>query len=235
MNYVTFEGQHNGQYAVILAAKISKADLPDHAYMALCDLPYKGGPGGMPTDDELKRLRATEDGLEKNLTRDGAVLVGHIVSGQHYLIVFRTKGPVATTQSVKLGLLSKINVSLHMRPDPDWAWHEANMAVDDAAVQNQANLGLLMQLEQHGDDHAKPRPVDFSSVIPSRPQAEQLLQAIQALGLTLDKHEIDGEWVHFTITTAIEPDIINNLTLKFSQISEQLGGEFDGWACPVTQ
>lgn len=201
-------------------------------------LTYQPNPAGVPADAaEYKRNNLIEDKLEKAVP-PSVVLVGHLTGMGRTVILFVSKTPSVAPITVGLGLFKKETFNL-VAPHPDpWAWYEANAKMTDLERVTSAYFPLYQQLEKHGDNHSKPRPVDFAARFSSDAGREAFLAEVFAQGYVLGKQgrwdPASGNfWCEFVKETAIEPSRIGPLVLELEALAVRHGGEFDGWACPV--
>lgn len=201
-------------------------------------LNYQPAPTGVPADSgEYKRNNLIEDKLEKAVP-SSVVLVGHLTGNGRTVILFVSKTPSVAPITVGLGLFKKETFTL-VPPHPDpWAWYEANAKITDLERVTSAYFPLYQQLEQHEDDHAKVRPVDFAANFPTDAGREAFLAEVFEQGYVLGKQgkwdPAPSEfWCEFVKEMAIEPSRMGPLVLELEAVAARHGGTFDGWACPV--
>jgi Regulator of ribonuclease activity B len=98
------------------------------------------------------------------------------------------------------------------------------------------NAGVLSDMAAAGDDLAKPRPMDFNHLFPTRDGAIAFARRVDAEGFTPVVRPYDKPGFPFdvTVTTrAVVPtcDFITATEQHLASIAAEHGGHPDGWGC----
>ena len=102
--------------------------------------------------------------------------------------------------------------------------------------QSVSNQAALDSLRDSGSDMTKMHPFDFYLYHPEQPGAVQICSQLRADGFRVNVEEgaIDGEWLCLA-SLSIVPSIekLSELANTFERLTEQYGGEYDGWETMV--
>ena len=95
-----------------------------------------------------------------------------------------------------------------------------------------SDLATLDALEEAGSDLSKIHPFDFYFYHDLQLGAQQLCAALKDLGFTVTVRSgvIEGEWLCLASQSMIPSiDRLDKLNSVFSDLTDQFGGEYDGW------
>lgn len=237
--YLLFSREEAGLPKIVTTVALNPEERPNLPFQVTARLPYQAKDNGLPVNDELNRVARIEDQLVEALKPLGGLHLGHITSAGAMLVAFRMpeKAPVEIT--VKTGLLRKEQVELISRHDPEWVWYETEMAPDEIESEMGRNQQLLITLQEHGDQHQKPRPVDFGAFFPTADARSAFLAAIHADGYRLtpvgiwEPEGTNSFWCEVVIETDVQPRSIATRCAYLRRQARQQGGDFDGWATPI--
>jgi ABC-type xylose transport system substrate-binding protein len=94
---------------------------------------------------------------------------------------------------------------------------------------------LIARLRKDGLDPFRPHSVDFFLALPNDAAALGLLAALQARGMSADKHATPDAAdfpvsVHVSRQLQLTVGAIKALAAELGQLAQQHGGRYDGWA-----
>ena len=101
---------------------------------------------------------------------------------------------------------------------------------------NDDNGDVLWQMAQDGDDLTEAHEIEYSIAFTDKAKAEQcalfLLHEEQKISLFIDEESENQEWI-ITIYVYMEPEYSDIVDLEewFTKITNEHGGEYDGWGC----
>lgn len=226
-----------------LPCLVTAAFLPDALrarlpFLLRCELAYEARPNGLPAGDELNRLCELEDKIVRHFEPAGAVHLGHITFAGRFTIGLAS--PVAGPPfiEVRTGLLRKERVVIETAGDPLWQWFAANMKLTPVEIEDNNNRPLLAKLGELGDVAEAVRPVDFTFYFKTERDRAECIRQLEPKGFLPTEN---GQWLsqegafglELARMTTVEPKVIAELCAQVRQLAEFLGGEFDGWACPI--
>ena len=102
--------------------------------------------------------------------------------------------------------------------------------VSPTSIERQLNgdLGVISNLEKHGDDGRAVRKTDFW-FYDARPALETAAVELQPWGYTVDHWLSDPEGVVLTTNTAVDFETFRNITPVLVGIADRHGLNYDGW------
>lgn len=93
---------------------------------------------------------------------------------------------------------------------------------------------LRQTLKQHGDVLSKPRQVDHFAYFKTDHETAAYMTFVQERGYTLDETDQENSVAFYKISPVEGEEFDRQLATLVSK-AEELNGEYDGWACPVTK
>ncbi len=119
------------------------------------------------------------------------------------------------------------------RDDPEWRIYKEFLFPSSRDRQRMANRHVLDALAEQGDAHDIPREIDHFAYFPDVQAAATFAHWVESeefVGVTVESH--DGEHcVQFKrVNSATE---IDSVTIPLFNRAAELGGDYDGWGCPV--
>jgi uncharacterized protein (TIGR01619 family) len=229
--------QTDGLPTFIMVAEIQPAERAAFPHAIMFNMPYEAVRDRLPGSKELQRVSKLEEGLMKQLEGPNGVFAGHVIGFGRQLSVFYCRSAITSPMTVKTGLLSKETLTPTCKHDPEWTFFAEHLEATAQEVQMTRNLPLHQTLQENGDDFTKPRVVDFGVEFPDSNRRAAFLSEAVALGYTYDEAALadNDDFVELHRTTSIEPKVIAQMGLELDELARKHGGEFDGWACPVTK
>lgn len=240
-NFILVERAEAGFPKIILIADLGAEERVGNKYLSLCKLPYRGRPSGLPEEQELSQAIRTEDALIKLFGKE-RVYVGHTFCHNVMTMAFYGAKPAPKSIVIETASGKPVKVATESRLDPKWLWFDINLRPTPIERELNDNRGLLDTLANQGDVASKTRQVDFTAYFKSRDRAVAFAAHVATKGYKLTHQGIwkaeDGSQVvgcEAALTTTLEPITMAKNCLYFRTQAAAYGGDFDGWACPVTK
>ncbi len=219
------------QPTIVYCVRRDMAEVPTK--LASIELPYESGPNGLPSGGDYNRVtdlsdRIVASGLEGQF-------IGHTITNGMKRLFFYHNGEIGDEVTVKTGLFKKTSFPVLHRDDAGHAFFSANLDPTPIEIEVSRNLGLHRQLAANGDDHTKPRPVDFTILFKSQADRDAFIEQALPLGYQRGEEMTDADPTHCHLkrVTSVEPELIAKLSVELRELAEQHGGDYDGWGCPV--
>lgn len=236
--FIVFTREKDGDLHVITTATVDKSERASHPYAVVFVLRYPALPNGMPTSSELARLNKIEDRLVEELSKRHSIHIGHITGAGTMNVIFYANQKIEAPVSVKTGLFKKEDFLPDCRHDPDWSYYETAFEPTMIERESYLNEPVLENLAKHGDDHAKPRLVDFAARFPVEQQRSDFVALMMTVGFTMGEQglwepEPGDYWCELQKSMPVELEAICQVTGMLRERAASFGGEFDGWGCPV--
>lgn len=138
-----------------------------------------------------------------------------------------------------IGLGARIGIVVRGETDPTWNRFTAALPSLEEKRWND-DLAVIEQLEEFGDDHSIPRPIEHLAFLPTQQARRDLVPWLRENGFDVtaepNKPEPRGWPIEFLIDSEIDIDAIFEQTCAITVEVERLGGIYDGWQTrPVEQ
>lgn len=197
---------------------------------------YEPNPNGFPTGKELTAVQNIEEKLMAALAPSGTFFVGHVYEAGRMISTFHGPVPVPSTIKVKTGLFKHETLEVTHHLDPDWYYYTSTLEANPVEYQLFRSRQLLDTLAQHGDNHERSRPVDFGVSFPTVEARTAAIAEAEAAGYKVNE-TTEEEWIFVELQkeTSLDRSSLGSTLDELLRIVERHGGEFDGWACPVTK
>lgn len=235
--YMIAVRHENGMPLLITSAEIEPAHRPNYPYLVLAAIPYLAQDNGLPAQGELSRVAKLEESLTNALKDCRALHLGHVTHNGIFLVAHYAMRPAPDSVTIPTGFLKKSAIDLNVRKDPDWSWFTASMEPTPLERVAHRNQPLYEVLTQHGNRPELPRPVDFTFFFKSPEGCQAAADKLSADGFRQSQQDIwesDGSYgIELVREMATLPEEMDPLCVQLDKVAEELGGEFDGWACPV--
>ncbi|MCC7230858.1 MAG: DUF695 domain-containing protein [Fimbriimonadaceae bacterium] len=237
---IVFSRKRDGDSYVVSSAPVTNSDRVGHPFAITFVLSYPALPNGMPNSSDLAHLGKIEDRLVSELATERSIHIGHITGAGKMIVVFYANQKIEAPVSVKTGLFKKEAFTPDCRHDPDWTYFETTFEPTISERETYLNKPLLEILAKHGDDHAKPRPVDFAARFPVEQQRSDFVALMISEGFNMGEQgtwePVPGEfWCELRKSMTVENDAIGQVTGMLRERASSFGGEFDSWCCAVEE
>lgn len=204
------------------------------------------GEAGLPSPSTHKSMTQAADTLVAHLESElGARCVATVLGAGTYRAYFYAPriGPggdepyraaIAQTEG-----LATYAPQLRMEHDPQWkivveeAWPTAT------ELRFNADMSVLMQLEEGGDDMTTPREIEHVAIFANSAAASGFSRWAGSHGYTLrgqPSRDANGQWlVEFAKVAPPDLDVISEQTAEITNAVDAQGGEYDGWGCRIVR
>jgi hypothetical protein len=237
--YTIFVRQLDGQPQVITVAEAGPDERKSLPYLVLARMRVEAREDGLPADGELSRTGKIEDRVAPALKDINALHLGHICGAGYITAALAAKSSAPEFITVKTGLLKKETVALESRHDPEWSWFAQEMEPTPVEYEMSQNIGLHQTLSEYGNDPSKERPVDFACFLPTEAARDRFVEESSQKGFRLGEEGVwSNDQKHFVQVTCdmnTEQEAIGEKCADLRASAKNLGGDLDGWACPVVQ
>ncbi|MBX3381334.1 MAG: DUF695 domain-containing protein [Phycisphaeraceae bacterium] len=140
----------------------------------------------------------------------------------------RAGGPMRA--GIALG--AQVGIVVRGEVDPTWKRFSDALPTPEEKRWND-DLAVIEQLEEFGDDHSVPRPIEHLAILPSEAARREFVLWLGENGFEPTaqpaKPEPRGWPIEFAIESEIDIDAIYEQTCDITVEAERLGGIYDGW------
>jgi hypothetical protein len=169
-----------------------------------------------------------------------AIHVGRVTTGGKRILCYYLPDVRELTAKLKTFLDEcSFKWSLHLKDDPAWGNFKKFLYPAPREFQTILNRRVWDQLREAGDDPAAPRLVDHYLNFASRGKRDAMMQFAEELDYQCEpteepkaKHRYG---LHLRREDAVDYPGINDVVLPLWEKAVELGGEYDGWGCPVVR
>lgn len=237
--YGIYKRQDRGLPRIVSFLEYEESEKSERPYAIIAKLPYVARHDGLPQQGELAKVHDLEEHIENSLQQDGALLLGHVTYNGAMLVLLYSPVPSSSKLVAKVNIFKKVEIELESRLDPNWDIFALEIEPTDLEAEQARNQQLLGILSQKGDDHSKPREVDFAARFPTADSRRQFISTVLANGFYTREEGSTWEypddfWCEVVLMTPIEDVVIAEQSLYVRKTADTFGGQFDGWACHVT-
>lgn len=221
-----------------------EAPLADYPFMTYVRLPLRAPmPDGLSDEAETAALAEIEDQLEEQLTADDAVVyVGRSTSNGTRDFFFYASDDAEWESRVERAMegFEDYQYEAGSRLDEEWAAYLRFLRPSGMSLQTIENRRLCQALELRGDKLTSPREIDHLVQLPTREATADFRRRAAKLGFNLRREpstaqgrtEIDVQVFRVDVPSL---ENIDEITLPLFQIAKELGGQYQGWQCPLVE
>lgn len=193
-------------------------------------------PDGLSSNEEFEKLCQIDDSILAAINQSVlATYVGRTTSDgtrTYYFYVDeveRFDGTIAKVMREHLGY----NYETGHRDDCEWLIYKDFLFPSPLDRQRMANRHVLDELAEQGDAHHIPREIDHFAYFPGTQTAATFAHWVEKegfVGVEIAQH--DGQYcVLFKRVDSVNE--IDSVTIPLFDRATELGGDYDGWGCPV--
>lgn len=195
-------------------------------------------PDGLSSQEEYDTLMAIEDQVIPQIEQAAAIFVGRNTTAGNRDFLFYTADAARfeTAAAAAMKLFPAYTFETGSQEDPDWRVYRDFLYPAPDDIQRIQNRRVVINLQQNGDDPAKPRPIDHMFYAPDRAKQQACIAHVLAEGFTLvsaatTPNEQGLYSVEFQRTDA--PEDIDAVVIPLANRLAELGGDYDGWGCAI--
>jgi uncharacterized protein DUF695/regulator of ribonuclease activity B len=201
-------------------------------------------PDGLSSAEEAPKLFEIEESLKVMITMAcGAQLVGRITGSNRREFYFYGEEPGELDEALQRAMASFPDYRFQSSSElqPEWQQYLDLLYPSATNLQRMMNRRVLEALEEKGDVHETPRPVDhwlkFADEA-ARAACRETLIAIEFAVVGEYRSEepaADLPWsLQVVRVDSVDSHTINGITLELKRLAQEHGGDYDGWESPVT-
>ena len=198
---------------------------------------------GLSSDQEAPTLAEIEDKLTDELRMaSGAELLGRITGNncrEFYFYAPRNEGLGEAVAKVRESFPAYL-IECDSQPDPEWRQYLDVLYPSPMDMHRIQNRRVLASLEEHGDAHSIPRPVDHAFYFRRDEDREAFVAAAIGTGFSVQNESEEAErtderpfFLNLVRTDPVAIDHINQVVLELVELAERFDGDYDGWGCEV--
>ncbi|MBX3390399.1 MAG: DUF695 domain-containing protein [Phycisphaeraceae bacterium] len=199
---------------------------------------------GLPAPGALEQLQLLDEHVAAAADQCNAVLAAIVTSdGRRTWILYGSNSETllrAVAAGAKaggpmragIGLGAQVGIVVRSENDPGWKQFSAALPTAEEIRWNE-DLAVIEQLEEYGDDHSVPRPIEHMAFLPTEEARMEFMQWVRSNGYEMimetGRREARGWPAEFAIDSVIDIDEIFEQTCAITVEAERLGGTYDGW------
>lgn len=195
-------------------------------------------PDGLSSDSEAPALNAVEDTIVSAMTQYGAVHCGRTTGRGLRTLAFYAPS-VASFEAASRSAMRHFPAyayEIETRADPDWDYYFEFLFPSPPEWERMKNEKVLRALIDEGDTLETPREIDHWAFFETLQAATTFAADIAASGFKLrvppGPLEDEGP-IQVQFWRVDAPDDIDGITADLGEKARALGGDYDGWECPV--
>ncbi len=192
-------------------------------------------PGGVGDENEVNAIEEAMDALEPSLRDEcSALFVGRIRGGgRSDFFFYMPSAELATFEAAAKGGLTSFRVDIVSQSDPKWKTYLAMLPTPAEMRVFQDSL-VVNQLQENGDPLTPKRDVGHFLYFPASKQAEAeaCAKVLKGEGFKVSVEPAEGSdqiAVRANRDDSVTLEAISPITRRMVELSEQFGGEYDGW------
>lgn len=199
---------------------------------------------GLPAPGALEQLQLLDEHVAAAAKQSSAVLAAIVTSeGRRTWVLYGAKSePLlrAVAAGAKAGgpmraglaLGAQVGIVVRSENDPNWKKYSEAIPTPEEIRWNE-DLAVIEQLEEYGDDHSVPRPIEHMVYLPTEAARLEFMKWARENGYEMimetGRREARGWPAEFAIDSVIDIDEIFAHTCAITVEAERLGGTYDGW------
>jgi len=237
--FLRVDGQPASIYLDLSFARL--APLKSHSYLGYIRVAMKQPrQDGLSSDQEFESLMSLEDRLVSSITGAASTkYVGRNTSGGNRDFYFYATNAEQfhTAAGSAIKAFSSYQAEIGTRPDPDWETYLNFLHPSELDLQRILNRRVRQQLERSGDNANAVRNIDHLVYLPDRASQLLLRERLENMGFNIDHAAIEinsAGTFSIAFSRADRPADMDLVVEQILTASADLGGDYDGWGCSVT-
>ena len=241
-NWEVYPGFVEDEFAMFAVNIGPRADAPfdNLRWLNVVRIPFDAQPGGMPDADTNAFLYELEDALSSRASTRGTVQVGRLtVAGRRELFFYAaTDETELLRRDMHDEFGDEVECDAIASLDASWRVYLEFLYPQPLDFQRIHNQKVLRLLQEHGDNVAIPRQIDHFAYFPTAEARDTFVSGIRADGMQIGEQAdaAEGELpfgVGFSSHGPVDLASIDRVTTDLFVRITDLGGNYDGWGCPV--
>lgn len=215
--------------------------LDSHAILGLVEITMlTPRPDGLSSDAEAPALNDLEDALVNALNEAGAILCGRTTGRGVRTLAFyaAAAAPFEAAARSATREFPAYACEIETKSDPEWDYYFDFLFPSPPEWERMKNEKVLRALTENGDALDTPREIDHWAFFETLPAAIAFAADVAAGGFKLrvppGPLEDEGP-VQVQFWRVDAPDDIDAITAALGEKARALGGDYDGWECPVVR
>lgn len=190
-------------------------------------------PNGLPTDDEFPVLSEIDASLPAGIRGHYAGRATADGARTYYFYIARADEFERDAASA-MRAFSSYEFDQGNRDDPDWEVYRKFLYPSSLNRHFMRNRGVLEALDERGDDGVEVRPIDHWAYFKRHDDALKFAGHAEAEGFAVSDRGVlvTGKYL-VRLNRVDRPIGIDDLTISLHGKASEMGGEYDGWECPV--
>lgn len=194
---------------------------------------------GLSSNEEFEALRELEDAITSAIIGGcGARYVGRTTSDGARTLYFYAADGAAFDVVAKEAMVRfpDYEADIGHQDDPDWEVYRGFLYPSPSDHQRILNRHTVESLKEHDDNPNALRQIDHWAYFPDSSGADQYAAFVESEGFRLSHREQNEDGKYLVRCDRVDrPDQIDEVTLPLHERAVELGGEYDGWECPITK
>jgi regulator of RNase E activity RraB len=223
------------------------AEIAPDAERSVCVMirvPFKEpGENALGSEQEREAIEDFEVALEEVGEELGSIHFASVRgNGSVDVWFYATQEGAAALGNAAREICEGYDVQTGSGDDPEWQQYGL-LFPSDEDVAKYADSNLIMQLEEAGDQIEKVRPVDHTLLVETKEIGDKLAAALVRKGFKVEPVVADEEYdegetdlpfvVQATKMHAVTLEAVSQVRAELTEMAEDMGGAYDGWATPL--
>ncbi|HLO79894.1 MAG TPA: DUF695 domain-containing protein [Chitinophagaceae bacterium] len=242
-NFIMSVNNHPVSIVVNLALK-EKAPMKERPYLVILRTKYADvDASGFPGDSSREELIQIENELEASLkTNNGAIYAGRFTQRGLREFYFYTLDTVDYVQHCNAVMQSHSNFPWLVRAllDKTWSNYFEVLNPSDIDMEKIENRRMIKTLLEKGDNPTKTRDIEHFLYFKTQGNRRGFLTALDlprfnVIDMPVEKTESGDYPFKLVISRQDKPDVqvMDKITIYFSQLAKKNNGRYDGWKSQV--
>lgn len=120
------------------------------------------------------------------------------------------------------------------RPDPEWSVYFNFLYPSADDLERMMNRRVVQILADKGDNPAAARMIDHLAYMPNLVAATALQEILLSEGFSVREPSFDDSSVAVNFERMNTIEEVDDVVFSLARLVREMGGEYDGWGCEVT-
>jgi hypothetical protein len=215
------------------------APVASHSVLGLVEITMlTPRPDGLSSDSEADALNELEDAIVNALVASGAINCGRTTGRGVRTLAFYAASSPAFEKAARTATRAfpAYACEIETKSDPDWDYYLDFLFPSPEEWERMKNQKVLRALIENGDQLDRPREIDHWVFFDDQDAADAFASGLASEGFTLRGTPApleDGGPISVQFWREDAPREIDGITQALSEQARALGGDYDGWECPI--